>query len=57
MSDPNFTRDDMTLMDFRLMKIESLRDFLAWRKTSTEGDLETLVSRYKYTKCALIFLR
>ena len=45
MSDPNFIRDDMTLMDFRLMKIESLRDFLALRKKSTEGDLETLVSR------------
>ncbi|XP_028407527.1 uncharacterized protein LOC114530141 [Dendronephthya gigantea] len=36
---------DMTLSDFKLMKIEALRDFLSLRKKSTDGDFETLVSR------------
>lgn len=38
-------RDEMTLNDFRLMKIENLRDYLALRKKPTEGDFDTLVSR------------
>jgi hypothetical protein len=36
---------DMTIRDFKLMKIEALRDFLSLRNKSTDGDFETLVSR------------
>ena len=36
---------DMTLNDFKLMKIEALRDFLSLRNKSSDGDFETLVSR------------
>lgn len=42
---------DMSLNDFKIMKIEALRDFLSLRNKSTDGDFETLVSR-----CVLCFL-
>ena len=38
-------RVDMTLNDFKMMKIESLRDFLTLRNKPTEGDFETLACR------------
>jgi len=36
---------EMNLNDFKLMKIESLRDFLALRNRLIEGDFDTLVCR------------
>ena len=35
----------MPLQDFKLMSIESLRDFLSLRSKSPEGDFDTLVAR------------
>ena len=43
--DDPVTNNNMCLNDFKLMKIEALRDFLSLRKKSTDGDFETLVSR------------
>ena len=37
-----------TLNDFKLMKIECLQEFLALRKKPTDGDFDTLVSRWLF---------
>lgn len=42
---------DMTLSDFKMMKVEALRDFLSLRKKSTNGDYETLASRCVLKAC------
>ena len=44
-TDVAIMKHDMTLNDFKLMKIEALRDFLSLCNKSTDGDFETLVSR------------
>ena len=36
------TKSDMKLEDFKLMKIEALRNFLSIRKKLTDGDFDTL---------------